>query len=53
VVIGKPKIALNATNPGNIPGLNSDIQAQQNKTQKDLDKIPVYPVLSFGLAYRF
>jgi hypothetical protein len=51
--IGKPKISLTATNPGNNPTLAADLNAQIASTQKDLDKLKAYPVLSFGLAIHF
>ncbi|HEY4100803.1 MAG TPA: hypothetical protein VGM20_07995 [Gemmatimonadales bacterium] len=49
--IGKPTVLLNAT--GNAPGLQNDVLAQQDTTQKSLNKLGVYPVLNFGLVYRF
>ena len=53
-VIGKPTISLTATGAANDPTLAADLQAQANKTQSDVDKyLTVYPVLAFGLAYRF
>jgi hypothetical protein len=53
-VIGKPTITLSATGAASNAALLSDLQAQVNKTQSDVQKyLKVYPVLSFGLAYRF
>ena len=53
-VIGKPTISLTATGAASDPTLAADLQAQANKTQGDVDKyLKVYPVLAFGLAYRF
>lgn len=49
--IGKAKIGLSAT--GTSSNLAADLEAQRAKTQKDVDKIPVYPVISFGVAYHF
>ncbi|MES2305328.1 MAG: hypothetical protein V4558_07465 [Gemmatimonadota bacterium] len=52
--IGKPTIALTATGAANNAQLQSDLNSQIVDTQKDVDKYAkVYPVLSFGLAYRF
>jgi hypothetical protein len=52
--IGKAKVSLKATGAAANPTLASDLQAQVNKTQKDVDKYAkVYPVLSFGLMIRF
>jgi hypothetical protein len=51
-VIGKPKFSLSSNGTG-APGLDADLKAQAAKSQTDLDKLKVYPVLSFGLAYRF
>ncbi len=52
-VIGKPKVSLSSTGAAGNPALAADLQAQQVKTQDDVDKLKLYPVLSFGLAYRF
>ncbi len=51
-VIGEPTISLSAT--GAATNLAPYLQAQAKKTQDDVDKyLKVYPVLAFGLAYRF
>ncbi len=52
--IGQPTISVSATGAASDPALASDLQAQADKTQSDVRKyLKVYPVLSFGLAYRF
>jgi len=52
--IGKAKLLLTATGASNNSQLQADLNAQQQKTQADLDKYAkLYPVLSFGLAYHF
>jgi hypothetical protein len=54
VFIGKATIRLDATGAASNPALAADLQAQETKTQNDLQKYAkVYPVISFGLAYRF
>ncbi len=53
VAIGKPTVTLTATGAAGNAQLNSDLNAQINKQENDASKIPVYPVLSLGLAYRF
>ncbi len=51
-VIGQPTISLTAT--GAARNLAANLQAQAKKTQDDVDKyLKLYPVLAFGLAYRF
>jgi hypothetical protein len=55
-VIGKPKISLSASGSGCAPGTacGNDLQAQQQQTQHDVQKyLKVFPVIAFGLAYRF
>jgi hypothetical protein len=51
--IGKAKLGLAATGASSNATLAADLEAQRAKTQKDVDKIPVYPVISFGVAYHF
>lgn len=53
-VLGKPTINLGATGAASNPQLASDLQAQSQTTQHDVRKyLKVYPVLSFGIGYRF
>jgi hypothetical protein len=52
--IGKAKLTLDATGASSNTQLRADLNAQQQKTQADLDKYAkLYPVLSFGLAFHF
>jgi hypothetical protein len=53
VAIGQPTISLTARGASGNAQLQSDLNAQIAKQQNDASKIPVYPVLSLGLAYRF
>lgn len=53
VAIGKPKVALTSTGAASDPALAADLQAQQDKTQKDVEKLKLFPVLQLGLAYHF
>ena len=54
VVIGKAKVTLDATGAASGSPLASDLAAQARQTQNDInDYAKVYPVLSFGLGYRF
>ena len=55
-VVSKPTITLSASGSGCAPGTacGNDLQAQQTQTQHDVRKyLKVFPVLSFGLGYRF
>lgn len=36
-----------------VPGLQSDVQNEQNKINKSLDFFRYYPVISFGFGYKF
>ena len=51
--IGKPKVALSSTNAGSTPGLQANINAQTVTMQENANKLPVWPVISLGLTYRF
>ena len=51
--IGKPTVSLTASGAGSNAQLQSDLNAQVAKSASNANKIPVYPVLSLGLAYRF
>ena len=51
--IGKPKLALSATGAASNATLQADLDAQRDTTQEDLNKLPVYPVISFGVAIHF
>lgn len=62
---GTPGIALNFTgsacdtngafcrNVATDPGIQANVQAQQTKIRKDLNPFKFYPILSFGLGYKF
>ena len=53
-VIGQPTITMSATGAAANQALTGDIQSQVTKTQSDLRKyMKAWPVVSFGLAYRF
>ncbi len=52
-VLGKADVSLSATGAANNAQLQSDLQAQIASTQQNVDKLKVYPVISFGLAFNF
>ncbi len=52
-VLGRGKVSLSATGAANNPQLQSDLDAEIASIQDDVHKVPLYPVISFGLAYRF
>lgn len=50
----KPTLTFTATQSGTTPGLATDLAAEQAESQHDVNKyIPVFPVISFGLSYRW
>ena len=52
--IGQAKVTMDATGALSSPALANDLQLQQEKVQKDLDKYgKVYPVVQFGLLFKF
>ncbi len=53
VRIGKPTFTLSATGASGNAQLASDIAAQQNKSQTDVNKIFGWPVVAIGVGYRF
>jgi hypothetical protein len=56
VAIGRPTVTLTSTTAATTtnPTLRRDLASKQAEWQTDVaDKIPVYPVLSLGVAYRF
>ncbi|MEO8619464.1 MAG: hypothetical protein ABI625_00285 [bacterium] len=48
--IGKPTVGLTSTGAASNSALKADLAAQVSTIQNDL---PIYPVLAFGLGYRF
>ena len=51
--IGKPTVVLNSSNAASTPGLAADLRAENAKALDSASKLPVWPVLSLGLTYRF
>lgn len=51
---GTPTLSLNASNSGSNSTLASDVQAQRDKTQTDINKFTkIYPVIEAGVGVRF
>jgi len=53
VRIGKPTFTLSATGASGNAQLASDLTAQQNKSQTDVNKLFGWPVIALGIGYRF
>lgn len=56
VAIGRPTVALTSTTAATTtsPTLRQDLVVKQRQWQTEtLDRIPIYPVLNLGVAYRF
>lgn len=51
ILASKPSYTLTAT--GSVPGLATDVAAQQATTQQSLNRLTVYPVIQFGIGYHF
>lgn len=57
-ILGKPKASLSGTCGAAVPvfactQLQNDIRAEERQLQNDASDVKIYPVLSFGLGYRF
>ena len=53
VMLGKPTVSLSATGAATNAQLQSDLNAQIATTQNDVQKLKVYPAITFGLAFNF
>jgi len=52
--MSSPEVSFNVTGPiRNDPTFQSNLHAQEQKTNKDLKPFKYYPVIQFGLLYRF
>jgi hypothetical protein len=51
--IGKATVALNSTNSASNAALRADLNAELATLQDDVNKVPIWPVVSLGLSYRF
>lgn len=51
--IGKPTVLLSSSNAASNAGLATDLRAENAKVQDDANRLPVWPVISLGLTYRF
>jgi hypothetical protein len=54
VLLQSYDVTLTADGPATgIPGFSDDLAAEEEDIQDDLDGLELYPVLAFGMAYRF
>ncbi|MEP6692078.1 MAG: hypothetical protein ABJD07_13040 [Gemmatimonadaceae bacterium] len=54
VTFSKPTLRLTASQSGVTPGLAADLAQEQADSQHDINKwLSAFPVISFGLSYRF
>lgn len=54
VVLQTSELELTADGPLNrFPEFRDDLEAEEEDIQDEIDKYEIYPVLSFGMAYRF
>ena len=54
VAFGKPRYSIDATGPdANSAQLRAELAAEREKNQEDIDAYAFYPVIGFGLSYRF
>ena len=51
--IGKPAVVLNSSNAASTPGLAAALRAENATALDSASKLPVWPVVSLGLTYRF
>jgi hypothetical protein len=51
--IGKSTVQIQSSNAANVPGMQANLNVEQNKAQDTANKIPVWPAVSLGLTYRF
>jgi hypothetical protein len=54
VIFQSYEVSLDATGPAaQLPQFQQDLQREEDDIQEDLDGFKIYPVLSFGIAYKF
>lgn len=52
-ILSRARVSLTATGAATDPALANDLAAQQATTQKSVNKLPVFPVISSGFMLRF
>jgi len=53
VAIQSYDITLSAPSAALVPGLEDDLRAEEKDIEDDLNEYELYPVIAFGIAYRF